>query len=139
MSAFDNATKFFEACDAPLGWVGCEQYVAIDSVFIAQCEPLADIKSIQGYCDWMFGFGTIIAPSAHYELHSASYDENSRTAVFVATYHAKHTGEGGPVPPTNKETHTHYVYAITMNSEDKVEKLVKVWNAPWALGELGWA
>lgn len=138
MSAFGNAKKFFEACEAPTGWEGCQQYVAEDSTFIAQCEPLTDVNSIQAYCDWMLGFGTVIAPGATYDLHCASYDESSRTAVFVATYHAKHTGEGGPVPATNKETHSHYVYALTMNAEDKVEKLLKIWNAPWAMNELGW-
>jgi len=42
------------------------------------------------------------------------------------------------VPPTHQETHSHYVYFLTMNAENKVERLVKVWNAPWAMRELGW-
>ncbi|MCK5441294.1 MAG: hypothetical protein KAJ23_05340 [Maribacter sp.] len=58
--------------------------------------------------------------------------------MFFATYHAKHTGEGGPVPPIQKETHSHYAYFLTMNEDNLVEKMVKVWNAPWALKELGW-
>jgi len=58
---------------------------------------------------------------------------------FFATYHAKHTGEGGPVPPTQKETHSQYVYILTMGTDNKVAKMVKVWNAPWVLRELGWA
>jgi hypothetical protein len=62
-----------------------------------------------------------------------------RAAVFFATYHARHTGEGGPVPPTQKETHSQYVYILTMDADNKVAKMVKVWNAPWALKELGWA
>jgi hypothetical protein len=32
------------------------------------------------------------------------------------------------VPPTHKETHSHYVYFLTMNDENKVERMVKVWN-----------
>lgn len=60
------------------------------------------------------------------------------TAIFFATYYAKHTGEGGPVPLTHKETHSHYVYFLTMNAEGKVERMVKVWNTPWAMRELGW-
>ena len=139
MSAFDNAKKFFEACEAPEGWVGCQQFVTSDASFSAQSEPLADVTTVEAYCEWMLGFGTVIAPGATYSLHSASYDDETRTAVFVATYHAKHTGEGGPVPPTNKETHSEYVYALTMNQDDKVEKMLKIWNAPWALNELGWS
>jgi hypothetical protein len=61
-----------------------------------------------------------------------------KPAVFFGTYHARHTGEGGPVPPTNKETNTHYVYVLTMNGDDKVARMIKVWNAPWAMNELGW-
>jgi hypothetical protein len=103
MSAFDNARKFFVACDTPAGWEGCKEYVAEGAEFSAQSEPIADIKTVQ-----------------------------------AATFHATHSGEGGPVPPTGKETHTHYVYFLTMNDDDKVEKMVKVWNAPWAMTELGW-
>ena len=42
------------------------------------------------------------------------------------------------MPPTNRETRTDYVYVLTMNGDGKVEKMVKIWNAPWALKELGW-
>ena len=40
MTAFENAKKFFLACEAPEGWVGCKQYVAKDAPFFAQSEPL---------------------------------------------------------------------------------------------------
>ena len=137
MSAFDNAKRFFEACDVPLGWAGCQQYVADGATFSAQCEPLTDIKTVKDYCEWMAGFAKIV-PNASYDLIASAYDEKTRTAIFVATYHAKHTGEGGPVPPTQKETHTDYVYVLKMNGDDKVEQFTKVWNAPWAMKELGW-
>ena len=139
MGAFDNARKFFAACEAAEGWDGCQQYVAADAAFEAQSEPLVDVRTVRDYCEWMAAFGTITAPGSTYDLHSSSYDAETRTAIFFATYHARHTGEGGPVPPTGKETHSHYVYALTMNSEDKVGKMVKIWNAPWAMRELGWS
>ena len=138
MTAFENAKKFFHACETPKGWAGCKQYVAEGATFVAQCEPLVDINTIEAYGEWMAGMGTI-SPGAKYDLHTSSYDEENRTAVFFATYHAKHTGEGGPVPPTQKETHSHYVYVLTMNKDKKVGKMVKIWNAPWAMKELGWA
>ena len=138
MTAFENATKFFVACEAPEGWAGCKQYVVEGASFRAQSEPLADIKTVEAYCDWMYAIGTVTLAGARYDLHSSSYDEATRTAVLFATYHAQHTGEGGPVPPTYKETHTDYVYLLTMNDDNKVAKMVKVWNAPWAMKELGW-
>jgi len=53
-------------------------------------------------------------------------------------YTLTHTGEGGPVPPTNKTTNSQYVYIVTMNDDDKIRGMKKVWNAPWAMKELGW-
>jgi len=44
-----------------------------------------------------------ISPGAKYDFHASSYDEENKAAVFFASYHAKHTGEGGPVPPIQKE------------------------------------
>jgi len=138
MEAFNNARKFFDACEAPKGWDGCKQYVVKDAPFLAQSEPLVDVKTVESYCDWMASFGTVTVPGATYDLHTSAYDEETRTALFFATYHAKHTGEGGPVAPTQKVTHSDYVYALKMNEDNKVERMVKIWNAPWAMKELGW-
>lgn len=138
MTAFENAKKFFAACETSKGWDGCQNYVADEATFRAQSEPLVEISTVKDYCNWMAAFGTVTAPGSSYDLHSASFDESTNTALFFATYHARHTGEGGPVPPTNKETHADYVYALTMNDENKVAKMVKIWNAPWTMRELGW-
>ena len=138
MSAFENAQKFFDACETSVGWKGCKQYVANGAPFFAQCEPLTEIDTVEGYCEWMADMGTILAAGANYDINASGFDERTRTAIFFGTYHLKHTGEGGPVPPTHKETHAHYVYCLTMNADDRVEKMVKIWNAPWTLRELGW-
>lgn len=138
MNAFENATKFFVACETALGWEACKPFVQDGAGFTAQSEPLVEVDNIETYCQWMQGFGTVTTPDASYTLHSSSFDEANNTAMFFATYHAKHTGEGGPVPPTNKTTNSHYVYIIKMSAEGKVEHMTKVWNAPWAMRELGW-
>ena len=138
MSTFDAAKSFFEACEQPLGWAGCRPYVADGAPFVAQSEPLGEITTVEAYCEWMKGFATITAPGATYDLHTASFDESTRTAVFFATFHATHTGDGGPVPPTGKSTDTDYVYVLQMDENDKVAAMTKIWNAPWAMKELGW-
>jgi hypothetical protein len=138
MTAFENAKKFFDACETAQGWAGCKQYVVDGAPFVAQSEPLVEVTTVEGYCDWMAAIGGVVAPGATYDLHASCYDEENKAAIFVATYHAKHTGEGGPVPPTNKETHSDYVYVLTMNDDNKVAKMTKIWNASWALRELGW-
>ena len=139
MTALDNATKFFHACEAPSGWAGCKEFVVADAPFEAQSEPLTEIDTVEGYCDWMAGVGSGPLKGCSYTLHASSYDEPSKTAMFFGTFTATHANDGGPVPPTNKETNTDYVYALTMNGDGKVEKMCKIWNAPWALNELGWA
>ncbi len=138
MSAFENAKKFFEACEAPLGWESCKDYVEDGAALIAQSEPLVDITTVQAYCEWMHGFGTVTAAGATYTLNASCYDESTRTALFFATYHATHVGEGGPVPPTNQSVDSHYVYAIKMSANDQVAEVTKIWNAPWAMRALGW-
>ncbi len=138
MSAMENATNFFHACDSAKGWDECSQYVAEGASFHAQSEPLVDVTTVEGYAIWMAGFGENVVPGSSYEIHSSAFDENTKTAVFFATFTGKHTGDGGPIPSTNKETNTHYVYILSMNDDDKIAKMQKVWNAPWALKELGW-
>jgi len=138
MSAFENASQFFHSCESLKGWEGCKQYVVPDAPFSAQCEPLVDVSTVEAYTEWMAGLGSTPLAGCSYELHSSSYDEANKTATFFATFRGKHVGEGGPVPPTNQETSTHYVYVLTMNDDGKVEKMCKIWNAPWALKELGW-
>jgi hypothetical protein len=43
MNSFEIAIKFFEACEAPLGWEGCKMYVQEGALFTAQSEPLGVI------------------------------------------------------------------------------------------------
>ena len=139
MSGFENAKRFFAACEEPLGWQGCREFVTDGATFCAQSEPIADLGTVQEYCDWMRVFGTVTAAGATYTLHAAAWDEATRTATFFATYHASHVGDGGPVPPTGRSTNSHYVYVLTMDDSDRVAMLTKIWNAPWAMNELGWA
>ncbi|MCX2972982.1 hypothetical protein EYC87_05205 [Halieaceae bacterium IMCC8485] len=138
MSAFETATAFFHACEGLQGWEGCKQYVAENAVFSAQSEPLVDIQLVEGYCEWMAGLGKGPLVGCGYSIHSSAWDEANRTALYFATFNGEHSGEGGPVPATGGVTHSHYVYAITMDDDDKVCAMTKVWNAPWALKELGW-
>jgi len=139
MLAFENATKFYHACETATGWDGCKAFVVPGAAFTAQCEPLVDVKTVQAYCEWVAGISKGPLRGCRYKLNSSSYDEATRTAIFFGTFTATHVGDGGPVPPTNKQTNTDYVYALTMNADGKIEKMCKIWNAPWALKELGWA
>lgn len=138
MTSFQNAEAFFHSCESLKGWEACKDYVADNAEFLSQCEPLTEINTVKGYVDWMTGFGTAIVPGCSYKLHTSAYDEANKTAMFFATFTGSHSGEGGPVPPTNKTTNSDYVYSLKMNEEGKIESMTKIWNASWALCELGW-
>ena len=138
MTPFETATAFFHACEGLEGWQGCQQYVADSAGFVAQSEPLTDITTVEGYCDWMAGTGQGPLKGCSYDLHAAAWDEDSNTALFFATFNAVHNGEGGPVPATGQATQSHYVYSVTIGADGKVSAMTKIWNAPWALRELGW-
>ncbi len=138
MRAFASATAFFHACEGLQGWEGCEQYVAPDAEFIAQSDPVAEFATAREYCDWLAGVGSTALEGASYELHNSAWDEAGRTALFFGTFRASHCGEGGPVPPTQQQTSSHYVYAITMDEHDRVARMTKIWNSHWSLRELGW-
>jgi len=73
-----------------------------------------------------------------YKINATSFDENNNTALIYGTFTGKHTGDGGPISPTGKETVSYYVYALTVGDDQKISHMVKIWNAPWALTELGW-
>lgn len=138
MSGFRNAIKFFHTCESVKGWDECSKYVEPGASFSAQCEPLVEFNTVQEYVNWMTGFCETIAPGGSYELHTSAFDDATKTAIFFATYTLRHTGDGGPVPPTSKETNSQYVYIIQMNDHNRVQRMQKVWNAPWAMKELGW-
>ncbi len=139
MSAFENATKFFHACESLQGWDGCRQFVAPGAGFEAQCEPLAGVDTVEAYCEWMAGLGKGPLNGCSYVLNTSAYDDANNTALFFGTFTGRHVAEGGPVPPTNRETNADYVYALTMNADGKIQSMRKIWNAPWTLRELGWA
>ena len=138
MKAFENATTFFHNCESAKGWEACKEYATDDAKFNAQSEAITDMSKLEDYVNWMKALGTTTMPGCSYKLHSSAYDENNNTALFFATFTGTHSGEGGPVPPSNKTTNSDYVYAIKMNENDKVESMTKIWNSSWALRELGW-
>ena len=136
-SMMDTAMGFFEACESGKGWDGCSQYCTDDATFAAQAEPLADVKDLQGYTEWMKGLMTLM-PDGSYDLKAFAIDDERATVVACAVFSATHTAEGGPVPPTGKHVDSDYVYVMKFDG-DKIGHMTKVWNAGIALRELGWA
>ena len=131
------AQAFFDACDTGKGWEVCQQYCTPDATFSAQAEPLADVHTLEQYSDWMKGLLTPL-PDGRYEIKSFAADEERGNVVGYGVFFATHTGEGGPVPPTGKSVSTDYVYVMDFEG-DRIRHLTKIWNAGYALKQLGWA
>src|SRR5213594_3304456 len=75
------ARDFFAACETGKGWEGCRQYCKPDATFSAQAEPLADVRTLQQYTDWMKGMLTPL-PDGRYELKSFATDEERKSTAF---------------------------------------------------------
>ena len=134
-SIAEVARKFFESCEAGKGWSACQGYCKADATFSAQAEPLGDVRTLQQYADWMQGLMKIM-PDGRYELKSFATDNDRKNVAAFATFIGTHTGQGGP-PPTGKSTRTDYVYVMDFDGE-KIRHMTKIWNAGWAMKELGW-
>ena len=131
------AAEFFDACETGKGWEVCSAYCTPGATFSAQAEPLAGITTLEGYTEWMKGLGSLM-PDARYELKSFAVDEKRHNVAAYAVFHATHTGEGGPVPPTGKSISSDYVYVMQFDG-DKIVHMTKIWNSGVAMRELGWA
>jgi ketosteroid isomerase-like protein len=131
------AHAFFEACETGKGWEGCRQYCAPDATFSAQAGPLADVRTLEQYCDWMKAIlGPL--PDGRYEVKSFAADEERGNAIVYGVFSGTHTGEGGPVAPTGRSTASDYVYVMAFE-DGRIRHLTKIWNSGHALEELGWA
>ncbi len=98
---------------AGLGWM--QGVRRRKRVFQGSMEPLTEIDSVEGYCNWMAAVGSGPLKGCSYELHSSSNDEANQTALFFGTFTAALNSDGGPVEPTGKQTVNDYVYALTMD------------------------
>jgi predicted ester cyclase len=131
------AEAFFDACETGKGWEGCRAYCTPDATFSAQAEPLLAVTKLAEYTEWMKGMTTVL-PDARYELKSFATDPSRNNVSAYATFHATHTGPGGPVPPTGRSTSTDYVYVMQF-ADEKIVHMTKIWHSGLALKELGWA
>ena len=135
-SIAEIAAKFFEACETGKGWEGCKAYCKPNATFSAQAEPLADVRTLQQYTDWMTAVLTFI-PDGRYELRSFATDDKGKSVCAYGIFSGTHTGEGGPFPPTGKSMKTDYVYVMDFGG-DKIRHMTKIWHAGLAMKALGW-
>ncbi len=130
------AAAFFAACETGKGWEGCKAYCTSDATFSSQAEPLADVRSLEQYAGWMKGLLGII-PNGRYEVKSFATDHDRKSVCAYGVFSGTHSAQGGPCPPTGKSTSSDYVYVMEFEG-NKIRHMTKIWNAGWAMKELGW-
>ena len=134
-SITEAAQSFFEACEQGKGWAACKAYCTPDATFIAQAEPLADVKTVEQYAEWMKGLMTVLTDGS-YEVKSFATDTQRNNVCAYAVFTGTHLA-GGPCPPTGKTTKSDYVYVMQFDG-GKITHMTKIWNSGFALKELGW-
>ena len=135
-SITEIAQAFFEACETGKGWRVCRQYCSSEATFAAQADPLAEVRTLQQYTDWMQGLMTALT-DATYEVKSFATDAVRNNVCAYGVFTGTHLA-GGPCPPTGKQVVTDYVYVMQF-SEGKITHMTKIWNSGLALKQLGWA
>jgi len=130
------AWKFFEACETGKGWAVCREWCMPEATFAAQAEPLADVRTLQQYTEWMKGLLTFI-PDGRFELKSFATDDERNAVSAYAVFRGTHTAEGGPCPPTGRTVTSDYVYVMHFEG-DRIAHMQKIWHAGLAMKELGW-
>jgi predicted ester cyclase len=133
----ETALAFFDACEAGKGWQVCSTYCRPNATFEAQAEPLAEVRTLEGYTDWMKALMGFV-PDARYDLKSFAVDAERNNVCAYGVFHGTHSGPGGPMEPTGKSTSSDYVYVMDFQ-DGKISHMTKIWNAGWAMKELGWA
>lgn len=133
----EPARNFFEACETGKGWAACQAYCSPDASFSSQTGALADISTLEGYCEWMKNL-LIPIPDGNYELKCFAADEDNNSVAAVAVFHGTQTGPGGPVEPTGNKVAADYVYHMEFEG-DRIKHMTKIWNDTISLQQLGWA
>ncbi|WP_433287030.1 ester cyclase [Pseudonocardia sp. CA-142604] len=130
------AERFFVACDTGKGWQACEQYCHPGATFSAQADYLDGMETLKAYVEFMKGLFALL-PDGKPEVRLLAVDETRKNVAVCGIFHATHTGEGGPVPPTGKSTNADYVYVMDFD-DDKIRHVTKIWNDGITMRQLGW-
>lgn len=78
--------KFFAACETGKGCEGCRDYCHHGATFSAQADPWAEVKTIEGYTEFMKGLYTPL-PDGKYERQAFAVDED-RNTLWVLLFFA---------------------------------------------------
>ena len=121
MKNFEIAEKFFEACETGKGWKRCEKYCYDNASFSAEAVPLEDIKTLEGYTEWMRVLFDRVS-DVSYDVKAFAADDPRDVILVFGVFHGTPIGDG---PQTSFSTS--YVYSIEFEGS-KIRHLTKIWN-----------
>eukprot|EP00466_Bigelowiella_natans_P017618 jgi/Bigna1/91546/estExt_fgenesh1_pg.C_1050031 len=128
----------FNALESGKGWDAIKDSCTKDAAFTSQAGPLLSIKTLQGYAGFMQGANAAM-PGCTFEIVSSAYDKKRNNAQITSVFKGTHSKEVKGFPPvTNKSTVSDYTYVMFFDEDQKIKKILKVWNAHYSAGELGW-
>jgi ketosteroid isomerase-like protein len=110
-------------------------YCTPDATFSAQAEPLAGIKTLKAYTEWMRDLMATLT-DGQYDLKSFATDTERNNVCAYAVFSGTHLANG-PCPPTGKHAKTDYVYVMQFK-DGKIAHMTKIWHSGLALRQLGW-
>ena len=90
-SITDTARAFLDACETGKGWAECSTYCHPHASFAAQAEPLADIRTLEQYTDWMKGL-LVFVPDGTYMVKSFATDHERNNVCAYAVFSGTHSG-----------------------------------------------
>ena len=79
-----------------------------------------------------------IAPDGRYEMKVVRSRPRRQSVDVYASFHATQPARAAPFRPPGRARSSDYVYVMEFDG-DKIRHMTKIWNAGWALRELGWA
>ena len=93
----ESAHALFEACETGEGWEGCSAYCHPNATFSAQAEPLADVRTLKDYAEWMKGLLNFI-PDGRYELKSFATDQERSNSAPTPSSPGRTAARAGRCP-----------------------------------------
>ena len=121
MTMIETAEKFFEACEVGKGWHGCAEFCTGNASFTAEAVALEDIKTLEGYCDWMNALYDRVS-DVSYEIKGFALDKPRSAVLAYGVFKGTPIGEG-----EQKSFSTNYVYSMEFDG-DKIGHVTKIWN-----------
>ncbi|MEC9433234.1 MAG: nuclear transport factor 2 family protein [Pseudomonadota bacterium] len=122
MSIAGPVMDLFDALETGKGWETCRRWCAPDASFACQAKSLEEVKTLEGYAEWMKAL-CVSVPDAHYDLkHHAVTADGATVLAFAVFLGTAKTKAGDPVPIA-----ADYVYSIETEG-GLVRHVTKIWN-----------